>query len=151
MAVDITATANNTFTLQTGGLTSGLTVGNALVVSNYRAWELAVHSTNGSLLTRDDTGDSNGSTGAATESIPYTFNFAPVVGSTHETAFTVSTPYSLAALAPTAGSGYYSLTGKTPRAGETLAMNIFIAAESTTEFWDAGVYTDTITVTVTAL
>jgi hypothetical protein len=151
MAVDITATENDEFTLDTNGLTTGLTVGNAVVVSNYRAWELAVHSTNGSKLNRDDTGDTNGATGATTAFIPYTFNFEPVAGSAHVTAFTVSTPYSLVSSAPTSGNGYYLLTGKTPRAGETLAMNIFINPEDEDAFWDAGVYTDTITVTVSAI
>lgn len=147
VAVDINPTANATFTLDTNGRTA-LTVAQAYLVSNYRAWEVKVYSANAGTLVRENQvgSDTTYASSATTANIPYTFAFA---ANDEARADFNSAAYGLgSSSSPALGAGKYELLGKTIRTGESVNMNITIAVEDETEFWDAGVYKDTIHVVI---
>ncbi len=158
-SVAITTLAAATFDLDQAGL-GPTQVGTALFKSNFNKWIVTVYSTNGSKLVREgDTHDAASAVGLAaeanpvtaevTKSIPYTFDFVQDAGvHTWEGTYI---PLK-AAVAPTAEEdGYYEMIKKTVVAGESVKMFIDITEkDSETNYWDAGVYTDTIKVSILA-
>ncbi|HWR12113.1 MAG TPA: hypothetical protein VN445_09840 [Rectinemataceae bacterium] len=138
----VTGADGNEFTLLAAGV-SAHKVATATMTTNYKKWIVQVYSNNGSKLVRDTTDDPVGVT--MTEDIPYTFAFVQTTGAHTWTEGYVTLPDTAY---PTSGAGYYEKTGKTVIAGEPVDMKIAISAQSATEFWDAGIYTDTVNVKI---
>ncbi len=144
LAIDpVTGTDGNEFTLLSAGV-SAHKVATATITTNYKKWIVQVYSDNGSKLVRDTSDDPVGAT--MTVDIPYTFAFVKVSGAHDWNEGYVTLPDDNY---PTSGDGYYEKTGKTLIAGEAVDMKIAITAQDAEEFWDAGVYTDTVNVKIT--
>lgn len=156
--IDITPTAAATFELLQNGLAT-TKVAEALINTNFNNWQVQVWSANGSTLNRisvvgdDSTAvaagvDTQPPTAEVTTKIPYTFDFIQQAGTAHAwTGSFITLPSSV----PTSGTGFYSQTKKTIKAGEAVDMNIAIDANASANYWDSGIYTDTIHVTISTL
>lgn len=156
--IAITATPAATFELLQGGLAT-TKVAQAVINTNFNNWTVQVWSTNGSTLNRigvtgDDATavaagvDTQPPTAEVTTKIPYTFDFVQVAGTAHtwDGGF-ITLPNS----APSTGDGFYSQTKKTVKTGEAVDMHIAISANNSANYWDSGIYTDTIHVTISTL
>lgn len=127
-----TITASTNFSLNTAGDTAGQSIGSVEIYTNRRNWKVGFTSTNlGKLM-------------SSTYEIPYTVNFT---GAGNLTSI-AATDQSLAT------AKEYTLATRTTFgqvAGDSIGMTIEYGAENATN-WFAGLsYTDTITVTLTAL
>lgn len=153
----ITPTAAAEFELAQSGLAT-TKVADALINTNFNNWTVQVWSTNGSTLNRiSDAGDDAAAVAAGvdtqpptaevTTKIPYTFDFVQGTGAHTWAGGFITLPDA----APTVGDGFYAQKKKTVKAGESVAMHIAISANASANYWDAGVYTDTIHVTLSTL
>jgi len=147
--------------LQTGRVATK--VGVATFNTNFNNWIVKVHSDHGSKLVRQsDTSDyatpftdeqsdaADPATAEVTSSIPYTFAFEKTSGA-HEWPDTYISLLSTPPLSST-DLGYYTQKKKTVKAGEPVDMKIDIVENTAaTLYWDAGIYTDTIHVSILAL
>jgi hypothetical protein len=96
-------------------------IGNVLVISNYRSWTIAISSANGGYLVNS----SNSS-----EKAQYTMTLGSLVSAQSLNSAWTS-----------------SAQNKTTKTGSAYALSIAFTA-STTTFWQAGTYSDTLTVTI---
>jgi hypothetical protein len=96
-------------------------IGNVIVVSNYKSWTIAISSANSGCLVN---------TVNSSEKVDYTMTLGSLAVAKNLTSAWTSTAQS-----------------KTTKSGSTYALSIAFTA-STTTYWQTGTYSDTLTVTI---